>query len=117
MKKKTLLGVAAAAAVGAAGWYLAAGGRKNQIEHIRREAKRLLAVRRGTHPCRINQSHQIAKSGKRQHSGSAGQREKQTGSQQMARQSSRPLNLVAGHPFVSRHMPGRQKQASEQQQA
>ena len=26
MKKKTLLGVAAAAAVGAAGWYLAAGG-------------------------------------------------------------------------------------------
>ena len=39
MKKKTLLGVAAAAAVGAAGWYLAAGGRKNQIEHI-------LAVRR-----------------------------------------------------------------------
>ena len=44
MKKKTLLGVAAAAAVGAAGWYLAAGGRKNQIEHIRREAKRLLAV-------------------------------------------------------------------------
>ncbi len=46
MKKKTLLGVAAAAAVGAAGWYLAAGGRKNQIEHIRREAKRLLAVRR-----------------------------------------------------------------------
>ena len=36
MKKKTLLGVAAAAAVGAAGWYLAAGGRKNQIEHIRR---------------------------------------------------------------------------------
>ena len=37
MKKKTLLGVAAAAAVGAAGWYLAAGGRKNQIEHIRRE--------------------------------------------------------------------------------
>ena len=42
MKKKTLLGVAAAAAVGAAGWYLAAGGRKNQIEHIRREAKRLL---------------------------------------------------------------------------
>lgn len=35
MKKKTLLGVAAAAAVGAAGWYLAAGGRKNQIEHIR----------------------------------------------------------------------------------
>ena len=41
MKKKTLLGVAAAAAVGAAGWYLAAGGRKNQIEHIR-----LLAVRR-----------------------------------------------------------------------
>ena len=47
MKKKTLLGVAAAAAVGAAGWYLAAGGRKNQIEHIRREAKRLLAVREG----------------------------------------------------------------------
>lgn len=46
MKKKTLLGVAAAAAVGAAGWYLATGGRKNQIEHIRREAKRLLAVRR-----------------------------------------------------------------------
>ena len=46
MKKKTLLGVAAAAAVGAEGWYLAAGGRKNQIEHIRREAKRLLAVRR-----------------------------------------------------------------------
>ena len=45
MKKKTLLGVAAAAAVGAAGWYLAAGGRKNQIEHIRREAKRLLTVR------------------------------------------------------------------------
>ena len=33
MKKKTLLGVAAAAAVGAAGWYLAAGGRKNHIEH------------------------------------------------------------------------------------
>ena len=32
--------------MGAAGWYLAAGGRKNQIEHIRREAKRLLAVRR-----------------------------------------------------------------------
>ena len=46
MKKKTLLGVAAAAAVGAAGWYLAAGGRKNQIEHIRREAKRLLAENR-----------------------------------------------------------------------
>ena len=46
MKKKTLLGVAAAAAVGAAGWYLAAGGRKNQIEHIRREAKRLLAALR-----------------------------------------------------------------------
>ena len=46
MKKKTLLGVAAAARPGGRG--LVSGRRRpqNQIEHIRREAKRLLAVRR-----------------------------------------------------------------------
>ena len=46
MKNKTWMGVAAAAAVGAAGWYWAAGSRRRAVEHLRREAKRLLAVRR-----------------------------------------------------------------------
>lgn len=45
MKKNTLAALAAAAAVGAAGWYLAAGSRKKAVDHIRREAKRLLTVR------------------------------------------------------------------------
>ena len=45
MKKTTLLGVAALAAAGAAGWWAAAGSRR-RIETMRREAKRLLAVRR-----------------------------------------------------------------------
>ena len=46
MKNKTWMGLAAAAAVGAAGWYWAAGSRRRAVEHLRREAKRLLAVRR-----------------------------------------------------------------------
>ena len=46
MKNKTWMGVAAAAAVGAAGWYWAAGSRRRAVEHLRREAKRLLAVGR-----------------------------------------------------------------------
>ena len=45
MKKNTLAALAAAVAVGAAGWYLAAGSRKKAVDHIRREAKRLLTVR------------------------------------------------------------------------
>ena len=45
MKKKTLLGVAAAAAVGPRAG-ICRRRPQNQIEHIRREAKRLLAVRR-----------------------------------------------------------------------
>ena len=45
MKKSTWIGITAAAA-GAAGWYLAANSRKRQVEHIRREARRLLAVRK-----------------------------------------------------------------------
>lgn len=46
MKKRTIIGVAAAAAVGAAGWMLTASRRKNQVEIIRKQVCRLLAVRR-----------------------------------------------------------------------
>ena len=45
MKKRTIFGVALAAA-GAAGWYLAANRRKNQMEIIREQVRKLLAVRR-----------------------------------------------------------------------
>ncbi len=45
MKKRTILGMAAAAA-GTAGWVLAANRRKSQVEVVRREAWRLLKVRR-----------------------------------------------------------------------
>ena len=46
MKSKSFVGVAAAAALGAAGWYWAAGSRRRAVERLRREARRLLAVRR-----------------------------------------------------------------------
>lgn len=45
MKKRTIFGVALAAA-GAAGWYLTANRRKNQMEVIRAQVRKLLAVRR-----------------------------------------------------------------------
>ena len=45
MKKRTIFGVTLAAA-GAAGWYLTAKGRKNQVEVIREQVRQLLAVRR-----------------------------------------------------------------------
>ena len=44
MKNKTWMGLAAAAAVGAAGGYWAAGSRRRAVEHLRRAAKRLLRV-------------------------------------------------------------------------
>lgn len=46
MKKRTIVGMAAAAAVGAVGWCLTAARRKNQVEIIREQVRRLLAVRR-----------------------------------------------------------------------
>ena len=49
MKRKTwigLAGAAAAAAAGAVSWYWAAERRKGAVERLRREAKRLLAVRK-----------------------------------------------------------------------
>ena len=46
MKSKSFVGVAAAAALGAAGWYWAAGSRRRAAGRLRREARRLLAVRR-----------------------------------------------------------------------
>lgn len=45
MKKRAIFGVALAAA-GAAGWYLTANRRKNQMEIIREQVRKLLAVRR-----------------------------------------------------------------------
>ena len=45
MKKRTIFGVTLAAA-GAAGWYLTAKSRKNQVEVIREQVRQLLAVRR-----------------------------------------------------------------------
>lgn len=45
MKKRTVFGVVLAAA-GAAGWYLTASRRKNQVEVIREQLLRLLAVQR-----------------------------------------------------------------------
>ena len=45
MKKNTILGAALVAA-GAAAWYVAAGSRRGQVERLRREARRLLRVRR-----------------------------------------------------------------------
>ena len=45
MKKRAIFGVARAAA-GAAGWYLTANRRKNQMEIIREQIRKLLAVRR-----------------------------------------------------------------------
>ena len=45
MKKHTILGLTLAAA-GAAGWCWAAGNRRRSVERIRRECKRLLAVRK-----------------------------------------------------------------------
>ena len=44
MKKRAIFGVALAAA-GAAGWYLTANRRKNQMEIIREQVRKLLAVR------------------------------------------------------------------------
>ena len=41
MKNKTWMGVAAAAAVGAAGWYWAAGSRPPAVEHLRPFARQL----------------------------------------------------------------------------
>lgn len=46
MKKRTIIGMAVAAAAGAAGWYLTASRRKNQVEAIREQLLRMLAVRR-----------------------------------------------------------------------
>ncbi len=46
MKKGMLFGVAAAAAVGAVGWLFTADRRKSRVEVVRREARRLLDVRR-----------------------------------------------------------------------
>lgn len=45
MKKRAIFGVALAAA-GATGWYLTANRRKNQMEIIREQVRKLLAVRR-----------------------------------------------------------------------
>ncbi len=45
MKKRAIFGVVLAAA-GAAGWYLTANRRKNQMEIIREQVRKLLAVRR-----------------------------------------------------------------------
>lgn len=45
MKKRAIFGVALAAA-GTAGWYLTANRRKNQMEIIREQVRKLLAVRR-----------------------------------------------------------------------
>lgn len=45
MKKRAIFGVVLAAA-GAAGWYLTANRRKNQMEIIREQIRKLLAVRR-----------------------------------------------------------------------
>ena len=45
MKKRAIFGVALAAA-SAAGWYLTANRRKNQMEIIREQVRKLLAVRR-----------------------------------------------------------------------
>ena len=44
MKKRAIFGVVLAA--GAAGWYLTANRRKNQMEIIREQVRKLLAVRR-----------------------------------------------------------------------
>ena len=46
MKKRTIVGMAVAAAAGAAGWYVTARGRKNQVEAIREQLLRMLALRR-----------------------------------------------------------------------
>ena len=45
MKQRAIFGVVLAAA-GAAGWYLTANRRKNQMEIIREQVRKLLAVRR-----------------------------------------------------------------------
>ena len=45
MKKRAIFGVVLAAA-GAAWWYLTANRRKNQMEIIREQVRKLLAVRR-----------------------------------------------------------------------
>lgn len=45
MKKRAIFGVVLAAA-GAAGWYLTANRRKNQMEILREQVRKLLAVRR-----------------------------------------------------------------------
>lgn len=46
MRSKTLAVLAAAVTAGAAGWCWAAGNRRRSVEHIRRECRRLLAVRK-----------------------------------------------------------------------
>ena len=46
MKKGVILGVVAAAAAGTVGWLFTADRRKNRVELVRREARRLLAIRR-----------------------------------------------------------------------
>lgn len=46
MKKRTIFGMAVAAAAGTAGWYLTAKRRKGQVEVIRGQVLRLLAMRR-----------------------------------------------------------------------
>lgn len=46
MKKRTIVGMAVAATAGAVGWYLTASRRKNQVETIREQLLRMLAVRR-----------------------------------------------------------------------
>ena len=46
MKKRTILGMALAAA-GAAGWYVTANRRRDQVEALRSQVRSMLAVRRG----------------------------------------------------------------------
>lgn len=46
MKKRTIVGMAAAAAMGAVGWCITAARRKDQVEVIREQLRRMLAVRR-----------------------------------------------------------------------